>query len=183
MQAYKQYIAVLDSQSSIEKKTAIANLETKREVELKEKQIRIDELEVEKRKTRSVYYLVCIGLLACAMALAIFAYLQKRKDNGLIRKIVDEQEVTIQKRTAELAESNAKLVHANKKLVELIQYNAHNLREPLTRVMGAMVIQEYISADEFYADIWPQMKKAVSDLDDSIKQVISIADETVDLYG
>jgi signal transduction histidine kinase len=105
---------------------------------------------------------------------------QLLQKNTVITKLVNEQEQTIQVRTAELAASNDKLIHANKKLVELIQYNAHNLREPLMRISGAMVIQEYLPTEEFFEDIWPQMRKAVTDLDDSIKNVINIADETVE---
>ncbi len=101
----------------------------------------------------------------------------------LIEALVAEQEIIIQQRTKEVAETNLKLVHANKKLVELIQYNAHNLREPLARIMGAMYVMDYISPEEFYTDIWPQMGKAVDDLDRSIKEVITIADETITLYG
>lgn len=101
----------------------------------------------------------------------------------LIEALVAEQEIIIRQRTSELAETNFKLVNANKKLVELIQYNAHNLREPLARIMGAMYVMDYVSQEEFYGEIWPQMGKAVDDLDRSIKEVITIADETIVLYS
>ncbi len=101
----------------------------------------------------------------------------------LIEALVSEQEIIISQRTKELAEANTKLVHANRKLVELIQYNAHNLREPLARIMGAMIVVDYMSPEEFYSEIWPQMGKAVNDLDTSIKDVITIADDTIKLYG
>ncbi len=92
-----------------------------------------------------------------------------------IELLVSEQEQIIARRTQELAD-------ANKKLVELIQYNAHSLREPLTRLMGAMMIAEYITRDEFFDDIWPPMGKAVSDLDKRILEVITIANTAVENY-
>ncbi len=101
----------------------------------------------------------------------------------LIEELVSEQEKIIEIRTKELADANTKLVQANKKLLELIQYNAHNIREPLTRLMGAMLVMEYMTIEEFREEIWPQMEKAVQDLDKAIKEVITIADNTVKLQG
>ena len=103
----------------------------------------------------------------------------QRQLNNTIKKLVAEQEETIRKRTAELADSNSRLKHSNKKLLELIQYNAHNLREPLARVMGVINIRDLVSPEEFNTEIWPQMQKAVTDLDNSIRDVVRIADETI----
>ncbi len=175
--------AIKDSIFSTESKVKITNLETQRLKDLKDKQIQIDKLEIEKKRNERVFYIAGICLLLVVVGLTARSNSMQKRLNKTITKLVSEQEQTIQQRTAELAESNKKLIHANKKLVELIQYNAHNLREPLTRISGAMIIQEYITSEEFYKDVWPQMQKAVTDLDNSIKEVISIADETVDLYG
>ena len=101
----------------------------------------------------------------------------------LIEELVVKQEIIIHLRTQEIAEANAKLVDANKKLVELIQYNSHHLREPLTRVMGAMGIYEDMTTEEFHRDIWPQMERAVSELDERIRSVVRIAEETYKLYS
>jgi C4-dicarboxylate-specific signal transduction histidine kinase len=122
-------------------------------------------------------------LLAVIALITVFAYRQNRNDNLIIKKLVNEQEHTIEQRTKELAESNERLAHANKKLVELVQYNAHKMREPLTRVMGAMAMLEYTTADEFCKEITPEIQRAVSDLDNSIMQVITLADETIEQYG
>ncbi len=92
-----------------------------------------------------------------------------------IELLVSEQEQIILRRTQELAE-------ANKKLVELVQYNAHSLREPLTRLMGAMMIAEYMEREEFFDEIWPPMGKAVRDLDKRILEVIAIANNALENY-
>ena len=92
-----------------------------------------------------------------------------------IELLVSEQEEIIIRRTSELA-------LANKKLVELIQYNAHSLREPLTRIMGAMLIADDISREEFFDDLWEPMGNAVNDLDIRIKKVITLANSTVELF-
>ena len=115
------------------------------------------------------------------------AVIEKQKEeleqkHIVITKLVDEQEHTIEQRTGELAESNIKLANVNNKLVHLIQYNAHNLREPLTRISGGMLIKEYMTDDEFFKEVWPHLQKAVNDLDVRLKDVIKIADETVGFY-
>ena len=73
---------------------------------------------------------------------------------------------------------NRSLVHSNKKLRELISFNAHQIREPLTRITGAMSVREYVdSADEFMSEFMPQMEKAANDLDNAIKDVLERAQE------
>ena len=101
----------------------------------------------------------------------------------LIEAMVSEQEIIILRRTSELAESNEKLTELNKKLVELIQYNAHSLREPLTRIMGAIDVASFITPEVFQEEIWPHLGKAVNDLDTRIRDVISLANDTIKLYG
>jgi hypothetical protein len=45
--------------------------------------------------------------------------------------------------------------------------------------MGAMNIKPDIDPQEYESEVWPQMQKAVTDLDNSIQDVIRLADETV----
>ncbi|WP_133162561.1 hypothetical protein [Flavipsychrobacter stenotrophus] len=101
----------------------------------------------------------------------------------VIEKLVAEQEQIILARTGELAETNAKLINANKQLMALIQFNAHSIREPLCRILGAMTISEYMTQEEFYIEIWPQVNKATTDLDIAVKQVIKYADEAIEENG
>lgn len=101
---------------------------------------------------------------------------------AVIEALVSEQEIIISQRTHELEEANSQLIVSNNKLIELIQYNAHNLREPLTRVMGAMMVVDYVSPEEFKEEIWPQMEKAVNDLDVSIREVVHVASNTLKAF-
>lgn len=191
LEAYRNYTKIKDSIFSKENNKKIIQQGMKYEYEKKEAVTKVlSEKELQKQK------LIRNGFVGGFAVVFIFAGVffsqrnkikkgKKRSDelllnetklNNTITKLVNEQEETIKQRTQQLA-------HANKKLVELIQYNAHNLREPLARVMGAMNIQEYMTNEEFYSEIWPGMRKAVTDLDNSIKDVITIADETVNMYG
>ena len=101
---------------------------------------------------------------------------------AVIEELVQHQENIIRMRTRELEEVNSKLIEANKKLVELIQYNSHSLREPVTRLMGVMGLREDMNNEEFLHDFWPEMERAVNDLDTRIKSIVNNAEETYKLY-
>ncbi len=136
-------------------------------------------------KTERSMRFAAIAFASFLLVIALISYLayrQKYRANNIIKKLVNEQEHTIEVRTKELEESNEKLSHASRKLVELVQYNAHKMREPLARVMGAMTIMEFLTPEEFCKDITPQINRAVEDLDNSIMQVITLADDTIELY-
>ena len=147
---------------------------------------RDDELNAANLKTERSYRFAAIAFASFLLVIAgiiFYAYRQKHKANNIIKKLVGEQEQTIAARTWELAEANEKRAHANRKLVELVQFNAHRMREPLTRIMGAMTIMEHLTPEEFCKEITPEIDRAVKDLDNSIMQVITLADDTIELYG
>ncbi|NDC40197.1 MAG: sensor histidine kinase [Chitinophagia bacterium] len=100
-----------------------------------------------------------------------------------IEELVTEQDKLIQLRTSELELANQLLQQTNQKLVELIQYNAHNMREPLTRIMGLVEIINDVTMEEFYGEIWPHLGKATRDLDESIRNVIKVADTPIIVTG
>ena len=173
-----------DSVFSIKNSLKIADIEKTYE---QENQRKIDTIKERFNRKVRIYYTIGIGLLLLVVIAVGWSYYTQKNLNKTIIRLVNEQEQTIRERTKELAvsnekllESNEKLAEYNRKLIELMQFNAHNLREPLTRIMGAMVIQEYISTEEFFEDIWPQMRKATTDLDTIIREVITRADEAVE---
>jgi C4-dicarboxylate-specific signal transduction histidine kinase len=176
LESKNKYLIIKDSVHSVKNALKIANLEHERETEKKNEEVRYTML-MNKVSVGAVI------LLSFIVVLVYRSFKTVKKTNTLVAKLVDEQESTIEKRTQELAESNKQIAHANKKLLDLIQYNAHNVREPLTRLLGAMIVKEYISEREFHDEIWPLMEKAANDLDNSIKDVISIAEETVGSYA
>ena len=49
--------------------------------------------------------------------------------------------------------------------------------------MGGMAIYEFMSTDEFHIQVWPEMERAASELDNRIREVITAADETISMYG
>ncbi len=150
----------------------------KQEMELQKR-----EMQLQRQRIYTYAGIAGIVVLIIFSLVAVRNYRTQRGLNNTINKLVSEQAETIRIRTQELAKSNDQLAHSNRKLIELIQYNSHNIREPLARVIGGMSLRELIPEDEFKAEIWPEIERSVSDLDRSIKKAIFSAEDAVELYG
>ncbi len=102
------------------------------------------------------------------------SYKKIEEKNTFISNLVVLHEKTIEQRTRALR-------NANTKLVELIQFHSHNVREPLTRVMGLLNLYTIVSQEEFFNDCWPMLEKSVDDMDKTIKEII-IKTEKIEVY-
>jgi len=85
--------------------------------------------------------------------------------NKKIECLIIEQEKVIDSRTKDLKDSN-------KKLGSLIQYNAHQIREPLTRILSLVEMKNYLDEKEFISDFFPMIEVAAMDLDNSVQGII-----------
>ena len=90
---------------------------------------------------------------------------QLEESNATISELVKGQEKIIEERTHELTQ-------LNKHLIDIIQFNSHNIREPLTRIMGLMQLKSLMSDEEFFRSCWPMMITSVHDLDERLREVI-----------
>ncbi|MEC7782277.1 MAG: hypothetical protein VYB38_02635 [Bacteroidota bacterium] len=86
--------------------------------------------------------------------------------NKEIKAINDNQQLVIEARTEEL-------IQKNKKLFELSRLNAHDLREPLSRVLGLLELAEHLPQDELRSSILPKIKEASGHLDQVIQRVVT----------
>ncbi len=92
--------------------------------------------------------------------------------NAEIEEINNNQKFIIEERTRELLEKN-------RKLIELSRLNAHNLREPLSRILGLLEIVEFYNEEELHSLVFPSIKSSSEDLDKIIKEVVRKSDEEV----
>jgi signal transduction histidine kinase len=170
LSAYRDLINLKDTEFAKESNIKVANLEAAWN---KQKQAEKEQIALRNKQRERIIFIGGICLLLIVVIKEYRNIVAQKRLNATIRKLVGEQEDTIALRTDELRTTN-------ERLVELIQYSAHNMREPLTRVMGAMNIRELVSPKEFDEEIWPQMGKALLDLDNSIKQVVYLAEEVIE---
>ena len=96
----------------------------------------------------------------------ICSYKKLEESNVLISTLLSQQKRTIDDRSQALSRLNARLV-------ELIQFNSHTIREPLTRVMGLMSLYELMTHENFFTEYWPLLEESVNDMDKTIRQIIA----------
>ncbi|WP_299758130.1 hypothetical protein [uncultured Pontibacter sp.] len=89
------------------------------------------------------------------------------EQNQVISSIVEYQQEVIVERTKEVAAKNAKLL-------EVSVLNAHNVREPLSRVLGLVNLLEMREwpLEEVRQNFLPRLKTSAQDLDIALKEVI-----------
>ncbi len=180
LESHKKYIECRDSVFSAEKTKTITSIELEYAFNLQKDslntQARVTEerLKIEKKNRRKeqLYYMSGIVVLLAFSLFVIRSNRTQRKLNNTITTLVNEQEKTIEQRTAALNQSN-------QKLRELISFNAHQIREPLTRITGAFLVKQHIDKDEFYDEYLPLLEKASNDLDQAIKDVLERTQENL----
>ncbi len=90
--------------------------------------------------------------------------------NLLISKLVSRQDKIIELRTDELRAKNEKLSN-------IALMNAHNFREPLTRILGLISLVDHADQEEIINKIIPMLLKSSNDLDHAIKKNIKYIED------
>jgi hypothetical protein len=86
--------------------------------------------------------------------------------NAIISKINEDQKEVIKQRTKEIE-------NKNKTLLEISVLNAHNVREPLSRILGLINLLDDESANESINEILSLLKISSTDLDNALQEVIT----------
>lgn len=92
--------------------------------------------------------------------------------NSIITTIIEEQKQVIRDRTKEIEDKN-------KTLLEISVLNAHNVREPLSRIIGLVSLVDYEEDNIVITEIIPKIKVSSNDLDMALRNIINRA--TTDL--
>lgn len=93
--------------------------------------------------------------------------------NNQINHIVNNQKEIIADRTKEV-------LSQNERLIQVSRMNAHNVREPLSRILGLIKIAEKMPVEELNNDLLPYLKQSAQDLDKSLKQIVEMSSTEVD---
>ena len=100
------------------------------------------------------------------------AYETIKLKNELIETIVKNQQQTITKRTESIAEKNKKLLHIS-------ALNAHNVREPLSRIQGIVQLAELVDTETFKSEMMPKLESTVNELDEVLHEVVEMASKEI----
>ncbi|MEO2064383.1 MAG: histidine kinase [Christiangramia sp.] len=96
------------------------------------------------------------------------AYETIKSKNAEIEHIVENQQRIIEERTSEIAQKNEKLLHVS-------VLNAHNVREPLSRIQGIIQLFEYFDDDACRTELVPKLEQSVTEMDNVLKEVVEMA--------
>ena len=106
----------------------------------------------------------------------IQALTEIEKKNEEIRKINQNQQQIINDRTKAIVDKNAELM-------ELSKLNAHNLREPLSRILGLMEIAEHYSPKQVTGELLPLIDSSAQELDLILKDVVLRSEKKAEQYS
>jgi signal transduction histidine kinase len=115
---FEKYSKIKDSIFSKDSEKKLANLEFQREIDLKDKQIEIQNLRI-KSDSRKVYLLITVtSAVAILLALFLWLYISKRRNNQLLK------------------EKNALISNINSQKDKFYSIIAHDLRGPFNGFLG-----------------------------------------------
>ncbi|MDB5247980.1 MAG: hypothetical protein JWQ40_2374 [Segetibacter sp.] len=86
--------------------------------------------------------------------------------NNIISRIIEDQKEVIKNRTLEIE-------NKNKTLLEISVLNAHNVREPLSRIIGLVNLLDDDEEEELVKQVIPLIRISSNDLDVALKNVIN----------
>ncbi len=144
---YKKYRELDDSIYTVENAIKIENLTTEREVELKNKQIEIDSLEVEKKRERELFFIAGIIALLCLTGLVFRNYRRQKVLNGALS--VEKQksdDLLLNILPAEVAEELKTKGYAEAKLIDMVTVL-------FTDFKGFTTLSEELSPKDLVAEI------------------------------
>ena len=96
------------------------------------------------------------------------AYNTIKEKNEEIQRIVLNQKETIKARTSEIALKNEKLLHIS-------ALNAHNVREPLSRIQGIIELFEFMDDETCRKELVPKLISSAREMDEVLKEVVEMA--------
>lgn len=174
LQSYKQYASIKDSIHSLENEQVIANLESKRELalrdkdlELKNKQLQIQRLELKQKKTQITLYLLgCIILAIIAMIIwqrlnrSRRSYKTLSEENKEQLKQIETQIISLRKHS--------------KVLKEIAYMQAHDVRGPVATLLGlTRLFNEKDPSDPDNKIIIEHIETVSQKLDKAVREVIN----------
>ena len=92
--------------------------------------------------------------------------------NKEIEKILGHQQNVIFDKTNEVKLKNTELL-------EISNISAHNLREPLSRILGLIEISDYYDPEQLKEDIIKHIKTSAKELDEVLKNVVEKSENSI----
>jgi len=168
--SYKQHIAYRDSITSTESKMRIANLETERELIIKEKEIQIEKLEVAQKRNERIILIITVILLLIVIGVIVQKFLQQKKRNVAL---AEEKEKHL-----------ARIAHQKKVMNSIAHTHAHEVSGQVSTILGLVSLfnsQDYTDPDN--KTIIDGISQTAELLDNVVKDMIKEENRTNNYSG
>ena len=131
LESHEQYVIYKDSVFNSDNKETIKNLEDKREIELRDKQIKINKLAIESKEKQKWFYILGLGFLGILGGLLFYQSRSRRKTNTKLQSLNDNLDTKI-----------IELDQANKTKIRFFNILNHDLRGPVSNLIDFLQIQK-----------------------------------------
>ncbi len=153
---FQKYTILKDSVFTIEKEKEIAKIREQYETEKKDKQIELQNVQIEKSDTENTLLTTAVSFLLILAVLISAGYYQKKKSNRLLNE---------QKK--EISEINDRLKEANITKDKIFSIIAHDLRSPVVSLIN---MSDAMKKNIEVSDL-NKIKKSLPDFDRSVNSV------------
>ena len=178
LDAYQKGGEIKDSIHSMNNRMVMTNMTvshelemTNRDLQVKQQQLTIKELELQKSRQQILLYAVSLIALTCLIGIAIYLLRQFRDRNKKL-------EQTNEKYAAKVEEQMSSLKKHTKVLNEIAYMQAHDVREPLSTILG--LTENFNYEDPKHPDnafIIKSLKMVTEKLDKAVREVIQKKEE------
>lgn len=175
---YQESTTIRDSIHSAYNKATLANMLVShelamatRDLKLNNQEILIKELELEKRRQMILLFAVSLVALACLVAITVYFLRRSRSHNKTLQK-------TNRKYAEKVEEQMESLKKHTKVLDEIAYMQAHDVREPVSTILGLAESFNYDDpTDPDNTFIVESMKVVTEKLDKAVREVIQKKEE------
>ena len=165
-QTFKEHKALKDSVFSLQNKMAITQLESRRELELRNKQIQIDKLKIQQKNNERIIYLISIVLLLLIIGIGIKTLYSYRKSNTALQQekmkylhLIETQVEQIKKQADVLK--------------DIAHMQSHDVRGPVATILGLVQLFNFKDpSDPTNRVVIEGIVQIIGKLDDAVQEVI-----------
>jgi signal transduction histidine kinase len=155
---YEAFITLNDSVYSQDLKNQIAGLESKREIETRDKQLQINQLQLDKNRSERIILFCGLAALLIIGTLLYYQNRTRKKTNDTLRKL------------------NAELDKANQLKARFFGILSHDLRSPIASLVNYLQLQENSTEDlpaEIRNECNLQIKNSANDLLNNMESLLT----------
>jgi tetratricopeptide (TPR) repeat protein len=162
----KAYTALHDSVFSMQNNLALQKLEATRELELRDRQLQINQLKLKQKDNERVIYIISIVLLLLLTGMSIWVIVKYRRSNTVLEK---EKERHLKK----IEEQVDQIKKQTDVLEEIAEIQSHDVRGPVATILGLV---QLFNMEDYYDPankvVIEGIHKITDELDIAVQEVV-----------